>query len=351
VKLPKSEDPLTGTAYDSIFVICDRMTKYSYFVPYLEAANAPMLAFTFLRTVFANHGMPETIISDRGTSFNSRFWRELTKQLGTKHKFSTSFHPETDGQTERTNQTLEQYLRCYINHRQNNWVSLLPLAQFCFNNNTAVTGVSPFYANYGFHPTFSRNALKSDSSNHLARLTSEQMKELHEHLKTELEFIAQRMARFANRHRIEGPNLSEGDPVYLARKNIKTKRPSDKLDFKKLGPFKIEKKLGPVTYRLKLPKDMRIHPVFHVALLEPAHTDTPLETSQPLDKSTEDTYELEAVRQVKWEKGKRKYLVKWTGYDESENTWEPEKHLSQDTLDDLYKDHPEWMTLPKKKSH
>ena len=73
-------------------------------------------------------------------------------QLGTKHKLSTSFHPQTDGQTERTNQTLEQYLRAYVNYRQDNWVQLLPLAQFAFNNSKCVTGISPFYANYGFHP-------------------------------------------------------------------------------------------------------------------------------------------------------------------------------------------------------
>jgi len=218
------------------------------------------------------------------------------------------------------------------------------LAQFCFNNNTAVTGVSPFYANYGFHPNFTRNAIKTDRTNELARLTVEQMKELHEHLKTELEFIAQRMARFANRHRIEGPTLSRGDPVYLIRKNIKTKRPNSKLDFKKLGPFKIKDKLGPVTYRLQLPKNMKIHPVFHIALLEPANPETPLETSQPLEQ-TDKEYDVEEVLGFKWENNRRMFLIKWLDYDPSENSWEPETNLNKEVLRQIKTKNPDWFIL------
>ena len=99
----------------------------------------------------------------------------------------------------------------------------------------------------------------------MERLTS-----LHDQLSKELEFIAERSAKHANRKRSEGPDLQKGDMVYLLRRNIKTKRPSDKLDHTKLGPYKIEEKLGKVTFRLRLPNTMRIHPVFHISLLEPA---------------------------------------------------------------------------------
>ena len=114
-------------------------------------------------------------------------------------------------------------------------------------------------------------------------MTATQIHQLHEKLKTNIEFLSQRMAKYANKKRIEGPILREGDPVYLLRKNIKTKRPSKKLDHTKLGPFKIKDKLGTVTYRLELPKDMKIHPVFHVALLEPAPRNVKLAESVPLD--------------------------------------------------------------------
>ncbi|KAL2004441.1 hypothetical protein VTN00DRAFT_6592 [Thermoascus crustaceus] len=152
--LPASKEPLTGIIYDSILVIVDRLTKYAYFLPYKKASNAEELAYTFLQIIFGNHRMPEEFVSDRDKLFTSGFWQTLTCQLGSKHKLSTTAHPQTDGQTEWMNQTLEQYLRCYINYQQDNWVELLPMAQFTYNSaKNKTTQESPFYANYGFEPT------------------------------------------------------------------------------------------------------------------------------------------------------------------------------------------------------
>ena len=120
VKLPPSKEPLTGVCYDNILVIVDRFTKYAYFLLYKEASNADNLAYTFLQTIISNHGILQEIISDRETVFTSNFWQSLIKQLGTKSKLSTAFHPQTDRQTERLNQILEQYLQSYINHQQDN---------------------------------------------------------------------------------------------------------------------------------------------------------------------------------------------------------------------------------------
>ncbi|SLM40434.1 reverse transcriptase domain protein [Lasallia pustulata] len=156
-KLPKSKDPLTKTEYDSIFVVVDRLSGFGSFEPYLESSDSEALAYSLMRNVFSRFGTPQEIISDRGTLFTSQFWQSLSDQLGIKHKLSTAYHPQTDGQTERTNQTLEQYLRCYVNYEQNNWVSMLPTAQFAFNNAPGPTGISPFYANYGKHPEISRD--------------------------------------------------------------------------------------------------------------------------------------------------------------------------------------------------
>jgi hypothetical protein len=256
---------------------------------------------------------------------------------------STSFHPQTDGQTERTNQTLEQYLRAYVNYEQNNWVELLPLAQLAYNNSKVATGISPFYANYGFHPNVSAEPLNIVPKAQQATIKVERLKELHELLSLEIKFLAERMTEFANKRRSEGPDFKEGGTAYLLRTNIKTKRPSDKLDYKKLGPFKIEKKLGPVTYKLKLPKEMKIHPVFHVALLEPAPKGVKLATSVELNEDMlEQEYDVEEVLRVKNINGIRYYLIKWLGYDESENTWEPETNLSRTVLHQVKQDHPEW---------
>src|SRR5207248_10180255 len=153
-KLPLSKEPMTNTIYDSVWVVTDRLTKLAYFIPYKESSTAIDLAYAFQRMIHSQHGLPHSIISDRRTTSVSNFWQSLTAQLGVKHKLSTAYHPQTDGQTEQLNQTLEQYLRYYINYRQDNWVTLLPLAEFAYNSaTTETTKVSPFYTNYGYEPT------------------------------------------------------------------------------------------------------------------------------------------------------------------------------------------------------
>ena len=340
--LPMSRDPTTGIQYDTIYVILDRLTKYAYFLPVKKEITAEELAYVFMRHIFAQHGMPSKLISDRDKLFRSKFWQSLMDQLGSKNKLSTAYHPQTDGQTERTNQTLEQYLRAYINHEQTDWVELLPLAQLAYNNSKVATGISPFYANYGFHPNIHAEPLNIRPESPRATISVNRLKELHTLLSAELQFLAERMARFANKGRSEGPDFKEGGKAYLLRRNIKTKRPNDKLDFKKLGPFKIEKKLGPVTYKLQLPKDMKIHPVFHVALLEKAPSNATIPKSLPTETQEEQEYDVETVLAVKHNKGKPVYLIKWLGYDESENSWEPETNLAPDTLRTVQKEHPEW---------
>ncbi|KZZ94683.1 Ribonuclease H-like protein [Ascosphaera apis ARSEF 7405] len=120
VKLPKSKAP-TGEEYDSILTITERLTKFAYFIPVREAISAPEVAYILFRYIVANHGLPKEIISDRDARFLSNFWQTLLSLVGIQHKPSTAYHPQTDGQTERLNQTVEQYLRCYVNYEQTNW--------------------------------------------------------------------------------------------------------------------------------------------------------------------------------------------------------------------------------------
>ncbi|KAJ2891394.1 hypothetical protein MKZ38_000508 [Zalerion maritima] len=139
--LPPSTEPLTQTIY-------------SYFIPFVKNGNTLQLVYVFIRNIVANHGMPRELISDRDKLFTSHFWQALAARLGVRHRLSTAFHPQTDGQTERTNQTLEQYLRCYVNYPQNDRVQLLPLAQFAYNSAfNESTKKTPMYANYGYTPT------------------------------------------------------------------------------------------------------------------------------------------------------------------------------------------------------
>lgn len=149
VKLPKS------SGYDSILVVVDRYSKMAHFIPCHETITSPQLADLIMINIIRLHGLPDDIVSDRGPQFISRFWKQLLHRLKVQRCLSSSRHPETDGQTERVNQILEQYLRCFINFQQDDWVDILPLVEFSYNNaHHTSTGMTPFYANYGFHPRF-----------------------------------------------------------------------------------------------------------------------------------------------------------------------------------------------------
>jgi hypothetical protein len=351
VKLPLSKEPMTGVTYDSIWVVTERVTKYGYFVPYKESSDARELAYAFLKTVVSQHGLPDEIISDRDKLFTSKFWKSLMAQLGANHKLSTAFHPQTDGQTERLNQTLEQYLRSYVNEQQDNWVELLPLAQFAYNSaRSESTQTTPFFANYGYEPEAYRQPRKDDTKAEQATLLVEKLQGLHTHLATDIEFNNQRSAAYANKKRSMEPPLKRGDKVYLLRKHIKTKRPSTKLDFKKLGPFEIIEKVGPVNYKLRLPQNSRLHPVFHVSLLEPAKGDTPLATDTELQPENDlDVYEVEKILDTRTTSdGQQEYLIKWKGYGETDCSWEPDNNLScEDLLQQFHRRNP---GTPRKKA-
>ena len=149
-KLPPS------SGFDTILVIVDRLTKQSIFIPTVNTINTQLLAKLFVLHVFSKHGVPSHVTSDRGTEFVSSFFWTLGKALDMKLHFTSGYHPEGDGQTERTNQTLEQYLWVYCNYQQDNWSKLLPLAEFAYNNTpNATTGVTLFFANKGYHPNIS----------------------------------------------------------------------------------------------------------------------------------------------------------------------------------------------------
>ena len=142
-----------SSGFMAILVVINRFTKQSLFIPTTDTITSQELAQLFVLHIFSKHGVPSHITLDRGSKFVSHFWQSLGKALDMKLHFTSGYHPEGDGQTERTNQTLEQYLRVYCNYQQDNWSSLLPLAEFAHNNApSATTGISPFFANKGYHP-------------------------------------------------------------------------------------------------------------------------------------------------------------------------------------------------------
>ena len=142
-----------GDSYNSILVIVDQLTKMVHYEPVKVTIDALGLAKVILDVVVWHHGLFNSVVSDRGSLFISKFWLSLCYFLGIKRILSTAFHPQTNGQTKRQNSTMKAYLRAFVNFEQNNWARLLPMAEFTYNNaKNASTGYTPFELNCGYHP-------------------------------------------------------------------------------------------------------------------------------------------------------------------------------------------------------
>jgi hypothetical protein len=283
----------------------------------------------FTRNVFRLHGLPDSIVSDRGPQFISKFWKTIHKELGVSVDLTTAYHPQSDGQTERVNQVLEQYLRCFMNYHQDNWYELLPLAEFAYNNSLHKSiNCSPFYANYGFNPRADELPVILES-----RLSAQSLPQHIAHnfaiLKTALQEAQCKYKKFADERR-KDITLDIGTQVWLNAKNIKTTRPSAKFDYRRLGPFTVVERIGEVAYRLELPVSFGIHDVFHVSLLEPVTPTTVvnrLPGPAPVEINQEAEHEVEEVLDSRIRRNHGQYLVFWKGYSLPEATWEPYEHL------------------------
>ena len=177
--LPVSID-WKGEIYDSILVIIDRLTKMVYYEPVKITINAPGLAKVILDVIVWHHGLPDSIVSDKGLLFTSKFWSLLCYFFGIKRRLSTVFHPQTDGQTKQQNSTIEAYLRAFVSFKQNDWARLLPIAEFAYNNaKNASTGHTPFELNCGYHPWMSyKDDVNPRSKSKSADELSAELKEL-----------------------------------------------------------------------------------------------------------------------------------------------------------------------------
>ncbi|CAD0056184.1 unnamed protein product [Aureobasidium pullulans] len=197
--------------YDSILVMVDRLTKYTHFIPCMKSITAEELAHLVLDRLIRYHGIPKSFITDRDKLFTSNYWKTLVSVMGIKHKLSTAYHPQTDGQTERANQTLEAYLRHYVSYAQDNWVLYLPMAQLALNNQiSATTGVSPFYANFGKHPNLFMEPRLQHPNADKAMITSDALKKLHKQLRQKI-LSSQNGLRNSRQKSKPDPQLKEGD--------------------------------------------------------------------------------------------------------------------------------------------
>jgi len=339
--------------FTSILVIVDRLSKQGLFIPTYDTITSAQLAELFVIHVFSKHGIPGHATSDRGSEFVSHFFRSLGTALDMRLHFTSGYHPEGDGQTERVNQTLEQYLRVFCNFQQDNWASLLPLAELPYNNApNETTGVSPFFANKGYHPNLAVHP-ERDMASARAREFAVDLGELHEALKSNIQQAQERYQKGADNRRLPAPEYNIGDKAYVKAQFFRTTRPAKKLSEKYLGPYEILAQHGSASFTLRLPESMRmVHPVYHVSMLEPSIPSAiPNRTNDPpppVEIDGEVEFEIAEILDTKLDRRRRCkliYLVRWAGYEgtDEETSWMTADELShaQELVHDFHQAYPD----------
>ncbi|KAJ9532359.1 hypothetical protein QJQ45_010456 [Haematococcus lacustris] len=327
--------PPTSHGYDMVVTVVDKLSKMLHLIPTTATATAPDIAKLFFDHVFKHHGLPEAIVSDRDPKFTSDFWTSLFHLTGTRLLMSSAYHPQTDGQSERANRTVEDMLRPYLNHHKTDWDQHLAAVEFAYNSSTHVgTGFSPFYLNYGHHPRTPEALLQPPSTlvpSPAADAFVTTMRSNIDIAKAALQRAVDKQKQQADKHR-RHLEFNVGDKVLLstATLNLKTPSNSAKLQPRYVGPFKVLTKISPVAYKLDLPTTMRITPTFHISKLRPYLTTSSFPDRhvdlQPLPQleDGEEYFTIEAILGRRWNDSQHafQYLVKWKGYDDSFNSWE-----------------------------
>ncbi|KAJ3688355.1 hypothetical protein LUZ61_017519 [Rhynchospora tenuis] len=264
--LPKSKGK------DVILVVIDRLTKYGHFIPLTHPFTAATIAQIFLDNIYKLHGLPQNLVSDRDPIFTSTFWKELMGKIGIQLNLSTAYHPQSDGQTERLNQCLEQYLRCMIFEQQKTWCRWLSLAEYWYNTSYQQSlNTSPFHALYGYQPTLLPLGDTVRSTDSAVNSVLKDRQKALIHIKGNLIKAQNRMKKYADLKRSER-QFKIGDWVYLRVQPYKqltlTGGGNQKLNAKYCGPFEILERIGQLAYKLNLPASSQVHPVIHVSQLK-----------------------------------------------------------------------------------
>ena len=324
-----------SNGHTAVAVFVDRLSKMVHFAPCRKEVSAQEYARLFVDHIFRLHGMPEVIISDRDPRFTGKFWTELFQLLGTDLRFSTAYHPQTDGQSEVTIRVLENFLRPYVERFPETWAARLGLAEFAANNaENASTGFTPFFLNSGEDPMVPTTLMSGTSSATTQTVTEtlDRMKEALVDAQTNLTAAQQRMKQQADKSR-RSEEFVVGDEVVLTTKHLRNFAPHLPMKLKRrwVGPFPITRVVSPVAYELDLPPGWHIHSSFHVSKLKRyIRSDEFLREVEPPPPELiegELEYEVESIARHRGKGARTRYLVIWKGYPLSEATWEPESSL------------------------
>ncbi|XP_061993237.1 uncharacterized protein LOC133711082, partial [Rosa rugosa] len=330
--------PRSRQGYDSIWVIVDRLTKSAHFLPVAKTYSGDALCKLYVNEIVRLHGVPVTIVSDRDARFTSEFWRRFHKALGTALAMSTAFHPQTDGQTERVNQVMEDMLRACVMDFKGSWADHLPLIEFAYNNSYhASIGMAPYEALYG-RPCrtpicWTEVGEKGLFGPALVLETTEKITTIRDRIQ-----IAQsRQKSYADLKR-RPVEFETGDYVFLKvspMKGVMRFGKKGKLAPRYVGPFEILERVGKVAYRLALPVSMSgVHNVFHVSMLRKyVRDESHVIDHGTIEVNTDVTFVVEPVRildrSTKKLRRKEVNLVKvlWSHHDEGDASWELESDM------------------------
>jgi hypothetical protein len=263
--------PRSGNA-NTVLVVVDWFSKYAHFIPLLHPFTAIKVAQLYVDSVYWLHGLPHSIVSDKDQIFTSKLWQELFRLAGTTLRMSSSYHPQTDGQTERVNQCLETFLQSFVHACPSKWIQWLSLAEYWYNTTFhSSLGRSPFEVLYGRQPRNLGLSL-ADASVQLDLQTWLTQRELMVNLVRQHLLRAQQRMKSQADKRCSEREFQVGDKVYLklqpyVQSSIAT-RANHKLSFKYFGPYTILEKVGKVAYKLQLPPTTAVHPVVHVSQLK-----------------------------------------------------------------------------------
>ena len=332
--------PRTRAGYDSLLVIVNYITKMMILRPTHSTAIAVDTARLFMDSVVRLQGVPRVIVSDRDTRFTSNFWKEICRLMGTSLAMSSGFHPQTDGQTERANRSIEEMMRAYVGRRQNDWDERLGMMEYAYNNSVhSSSGYTPFYLCYGRHPLSPVQLLsQGESKNATADAFLQQLEEDVTHAMDNLRRAQEKQKQYADKRRRD-VEFQVGDEVLLATKTLPVvvaAGGSSKLGPLYCGPFEVIEKYR-TAYKLNLPPHMKMHPVFHVSQLKlyrrPTDAARTYEKPGPVivDEGAEEFEVDEIINHRKRKRGRKtniEYLIVWKGYPVHESTWESSENVA-----------------------
>ena len=333
--------PKTRNGYDAIQVFVDRLTKLKRFSATHTSDGSAQLANTALRTIIGPHGMPKSLVSDRDPRITARFWKELSRVLGSKVDLSTAHHPQSDGQSEREIQTLTTALRSYANSMGNDWDDYLPALELAFNSKQqASTGAAPFTLVYGTQARLPIDCALDDAQPATlpaVEKRAERMKKALDCARSKAEVAQERQKRAADRHR-RLLQLQPGDKVLLATEGLQLRSGTHKLTGRYIGPFTVTGSVNENAVTLELPPLLgALHPTFNISRLK-LYRDSrdrfptrPQQLYQPPAVSTDSngaaSYEVESVLAQRGGRGRKELLVRWKGYGAEHDQWQPRSEL------------------------